>query len=306
MSTSSPWITALICTRNRPEPLAKAVRSLLAETASNFELLVIDQSDDSHTSDALADSLRDPRLRYHRSQTRGKGAALNEGFRIALGTIVVCTDDDCEAPPNWVSDMARTLEAHPTAALLFCRVLPVPHDPEKGYVPVYEPRKSRLLRNVAAVRHGVGLGAAMALRRDFVLSLGGFDESFGPGARFPSADEWDIVIRTLLSGRHVYESVDVAVVHDGFRTFEEGRAHARRDWIALGAVCAKPLRARHYTAIVIPLWFFPTRALVPPLLDLLRLRRPRGLSRIRAFLQGFLEGFGTPVDPKTLLFRPRD
>jgi GT2 family glycosyltransferase len=43
----------------------------------------------------------------------------------------------------------------------------------------------------------------MGLRRDFVEQLGGFDDFFGPGGRFPSADEFDLSIRALLSGWHV-------------------------------------------------------------------------------------------------------
>src|SRR5690606_22368170 len=88
--------SALICTRNRPEGIVRAVRSLLAGS-DEFELIVMDQSDGPETEQALAPLAGDRRLRYVRSQTRGKGAALNEGLRLAQGDVVVCTDDDCEA-----------------------------------------------------------------------------------------------------------------------------------------------------------------------------------------------------------------
>ncbi|HWZ90262.1 MAG TPA: hypothetical protein VNW92_15470, partial [Polyangiaceae bacterium] len=117
-----------------------------------------------------------------------------------------------------------------------------------------------------------------------------------------SADEWDLSIRALLSGRHVYETAELSIVHDGFRTFQEGRKHARRDWIALGAVCAKPLRAGHFQAAVIPLWLFSTQALWPPLADALHLRKPRGVGRIAAFIQGFGSGLLTRVDKASLRF----
>jgi GT2 family glycosyltransferase len=198
--------------------------------------------------------------------------------------------------------MARVLQSHPTAAMAFCQVVTAPHDRELGYVPAYAVRASRLLRSIVSARTGFGLGAGMALRRDFVLSIGGFDESFGPGARFPSADEWDMALRALLTGKHVYETTELAVVHDGFRTFEEGRLHARRDWLAIGAFCAKPLRAGYFRAGVIPLWLFCTRALWPPVADMLRLHRPKGLARIVGFLEGFTQGLQTQVERKTLRF----
>jgi len=278
------------------------VRSLLRDHSESFELIVIDQSDGPATEQALEEFCGDSRFRYHRSRGRGKGAALNEGIRMAQGSIVVCTDDDCEAPVGWVSGMARALESQPTAVLAFCSVIPVAHDRSAGYVPAHELHQSRLLRSVSAICGGLGIGAGMALRRDFAMSMGGLDESFGPGARFPSADEWDIAMRALLSGKHVFETAELSIVHDGFRTFAEGRLHAKRDWVALGAVCAKPLRAGHLEAAVVPLWLFSTRALWPPILDLLRLRRPRGAGRISSFLRGFSAGLRTPVDRKTLRF----
>jgi GT2 family glycosyltransferase len=136
-----------------------------------------------------------------------------------------------------------------------------------------------------------------------VLAFGGFDETFGPGARFASGDDWDISLRALLRGWHVYDTARLSVLHHGFRTLAEGRDHARRDWIAIGALCAKPIRAGHMSAVILPVWFFGAQALWPPLRDVLRLRRPSGLSRIVGFVRGFVNGLRTPVDRKTLVFR---
>jgi glycosyltransferase involved in cell wall biosynthesis len=301
--SASAAITGVICTRNRPEPLARLVSTLLAGTSEPSELLVVDQSDEPLYQRARELLPQDVRLRHVRSVQRGKGKALNEALRLARGTILVCTDDDCQAPRNWMSDMARALESQPTAALAFCQVLAGAHDRGAGYVPAYRLVQSRMLRSIADICGGLGLGAGIALRRDLVQSLGGFDDSFGPGGRFPSADEWDLAIRSLLRGWHVFETAELSIVHNGFRTFEEGRAHSRRDWIALGAVCAKPLRAGHWKAAVVPAWLFSARAVWPLIADALALRKPRGAGRIAAFLTGFAQGLRSPVETETLRFR---
>jgi glycosyltransferase involved in cell wall biosynthesis len=294
-------VTALICTRNRPGPIVRAVASLLRPGSEPLELIVVDQSDGAETKQSLESFAADPRFRYVCSKGRGKGVALNEGTRLARGDIIVCTDDDCEAPPGWVMSMARALDSQATAAVAFCSVMPVPYDHKRGYVPAYELKRSRLLRSVSALCLGVGLGAGMALRREFVLEMGGLDERFGPGARFPSADDWDIAFRALLTGRHIYETSELSILHDGFRSFEEGREHSRRDWIALGAVCAKPLRAGYLRALVVPIWFVTSKAVWPAIVDLLHLRKPR-IGRIIAFSRGFVAALGMPVDRQTLLF----
>lgn len=296
-------VSGIVCTRNRPGPVAHAVRSLLnAEDADDFELLVVDQSDDDGTEKILESFRSNPRFRYHRSSTRGKGKALNEGFRMARGDVVVCTDDDCEAPRSWVVSMAQELLSQPGAAIAFCNVVAVPHDRARGYVPAYDAEDGRSVDSVLDACAGLGLGAAMAVRRDFVLTMGGFDESFGPGGRFPSADEWDLAIRALLSGWSVYETSKLSVLHDGFRSFEEGRVHARRDWLAIGAVCAKPIRAGRFKGAIVPAWFFAQRAVWPPIADVLSLRRPKGLGRITAFVKGFAQGLRTSVDRNTLRY----
>jgi GT2 family glycosyltransferase len=294
-------VSALICTRGRPDPTVVAVGSLLSGSEADIELLVIDQSAGDETQRALARFSADTRLRYVRSLARGKGAALNEGLRLARGEVVVCTDDDCEAKPGWIAAMGRVFEEEPTAAVAFCSVSAPPHDRSTGYVPTYE-RPRHLIRSVWELCARRGLGAGMALRRDVILGLGGFDESLGPGARFPSADDMDIAARVLLRGWHVYHTGDRAIIHHGFRTIAEGRDHARRDWLAIGAVCAKPLRAGHWNAASLTIWELSVNAIWPPISDVLCFKRPRGFTRITSFLEGFADGLSTPVDRETLIF----
>jgi glycosyltransferase involved in cell wall biosynthesis len=302
-------ISVLVCTRNRSAMLLRLLRSLLATpdesggNASSLEVIVVDQSDGPETSQTVASLEGDGRVRFVRSRTRGKGAALNEGLAVARGEILVCTDDDCEAPAGWAEDMTRALRRRPSAAVLFCQVLPTPgYDQQTGFIPAYPLSRSRMVRSPSFRCRRFGLGAGMAVRTEMVRSLGGFDEAMGPGALFPSSDDWDIAVRALLRGWHVYECAEVSITHHGFRRYDEGLDHARRDWIALGAVCAKPLRAGYRSTFTLPLWTLGAYAIWPPVLDLLALRRPRGITRIVSFLRGFAHGMRTPVDAKTLRF----
>jgi GT2 family glycosyltransferase len=297
-------VSVLVCTRNRPESLLRTVWSILSHAEPDLELIVMDQSEGTESHDVLAGFAGDLRLRYTRTRARGKGASLNEGLRLARGAVVACTDDDCVASPGWPRAMAAALETHPKAAIAFCNVLPEAHDPATGYVPTYQRKTERVVSSIGEAKRGLGLGAGMALRRDVVLAFGGFDEAFGPGARFRSGDDWDISIRALLHGWQVFDTPAVSVLHYGFRTLAEGREHARRDWVAIGALCAKPIRAGHLGALGLAAWLFGVEALWPPIRDLLQLRRPSGLSRIIGFTQGFVEGGLTSVDRKMLVFRP--
>src|SRR5262249_59546986 len=125
-------VTALVCTRNRPTAVVRALRSLLEGASPALELIVVDQSDGDETRAAVG-GLGDARIRCLRSYRRGKGAALNEGLRAASGSIVACTDDDCQVPPGWAARMAEGLKPHPTAALAFCNVVAAPQASSPGY-----------------------------------------------------------------------------------------------------------------------------------------------------------------------------
>src|SRR5258706_12106681 len=96
-------VSAVVCTRNRPADVLRAVRSLLVDEDPTVELIVVDQSDGPETGAAIEPLAAGGRLRYLRSARRGKGAALNEGLRAARGEIVVFTDDDFEAPAGRAS-----------------------------------------------------------------------------------------------------------------------------------------------------------------------------------------------------------
>jgi GT2 family glycosyltransferase len=140
----------------------------------------------------------------------------------------------------------------------------------------------------------------MAFRRDVVTEMGGFDASFGPGGRFPSADDFDLELRLLLKGWHVYEHAGAIVIHHGFRTMAEGRAHTVRDWRALGASCGKVVRSGHLVALVMATSILWRRAFWPALKAVVRRHRP-ALRRVVAFTVGFFAGLAIRVDRENLL-----
>jgi len=135
------------------------------------------------------------------------------------------------------------------------------------------------------------------------MNLGGIDETFGPGARFGSGDDWDLEVRALLKGWDIFETDRLSITHHGFRTFADGRVHADRDWIALGAVAAKPVRARHPLLVLMAVYVLIVDALLPIAKDVAHFRKPRGVRRVIAFCRGFVRGLATPVDRTTLTYK---
>jgi glycosyltransferase involved in cell wall biosynthesis len=278
------------------------VASILTNTHPNFELVVVDQSKDNETLEALKSFSADPRLKYLKSATIGKGDALNAGLKETQGSAIAITDDDCTVPPNWLETFASIFVTYPKVAVAFCCVEAGDHDRTAGFVPDFVRTGDRMLTSMHDARHVRGLGAGIAVRRDMIEEIGGFDPMLGPGSRFPDCDDRDIAIRALLARHHVFETSTIAVKHFGFRTWQQGPQLARRNFLGIGAAYSKFLKYGRIELMYVPAHEFIKYALWPPIRDVLHLRQPRGMVRITAFVEGFVEGLRTPVDKATMIF----
>jgi len=105
--------SVVITTYKRPVLLAEAVESVLAQTLTDFECIVVD--DASPEPPTLPD---DPRVRLVvREVNGGEAAARNTGIDAALGTYVAFLDDDDLWLPTRLADAA---EAHKRAPIAVC------------------------------------------------------------------------------------------------------------------------------------------------------------------------------------------
>jgi glycosyltransferase involved in cell wall biosynthesis len=104
----APALSVLICTRNRPENLRRAVVSILANSFSDFELIVIDQSTDARSAQVMA-AFNDLRIRYFRTTISRKIA-----IRAARADIVVFTEDYCICDRQWLATIRARVSALPS------------------------------------------------------------------------------------------------------------------------------------------------------------------------------------------------
>ncbi len=304
MNNSPPHVSVIICTCGRGDAVVASIASVLRIEDPPFELLVIDQSPDDATERALLPFSRDVRLRYVRTPERGKDRALNLGLRLARAEIIACTDDDCETPPDWLSGMVQVLVEHPEAALVFSTVRAGPLDISAGFIPVFQAPPFTKLSSLRDWRGPHGIGAAMAFRKAIIQAIGGFDEMLGPGASFPAFEDGDVALRALAAGHAVIQTDSVFVVHHGFRTWEQGRELAKRDYLGIGAVMGKLVRCRQKGAAGIAAGYFWREVVQPIPAHVIRLRKPPVMNRAMTLARGFRAGWRTPSDPRALLFLP--
>ena len=93
---STPLVSVIIGTYNRPNLLARAVRSVLSQTHGNFEIILVDDASTDNTP-RVAQSFADPRVNYVRHEVnKGIAVASNTGFAHASGDYVALLGDDDE------------------------------------------------------------------------------------------------------------------------------------------------------------------------------------------------------------------
>jgi len=88
-----PFFSIIIPTYNRAYILKNTIDSVLGQTFSDFELIVVDDGSTDNTADFIA-TYSDKRLRYIYQNNAERSAARNNGIRNSLGKYICFLDSD--------------------------------------------------------------------------------------------------------------------------------------------------------------------------------------------------------------------
>jgi glycosyltransferase involved in cell wall biosynthesis len=91
--TISPLVSVIIPTYNRAHTLKRAVDSVLAQTYSNLELIVVNDGSDDATSQMMT-GICDPRLQVIEQANQGVAVARNTGISVSSGSYIAFLDSD--------------------------------------------------------------------------------------------------------------------------------------------------------------------------------------------------------------------
>lgn len=233
--TEFPSLTVAICTKDRPENLARCLQSLLnlQIVASKLEILVIDNAPSDERTQELVASL--PGIRYVREQKPGLDFARNCALHSATGKLLAFLDDDVIVDRLWLEGLMEAWAENPDAAAFTGLVLPYELDTEAqilfeqrgGFRRGFEKiRYTQVLPGNPLYPCGAGIfgaGCNMAFRREILLKIGAFDEALDTGTPLPGGGDLDIFYRVIRAGYPLVYEPQYLVFHQHRREYEKLR-----------------------------------------------------------------------------------
>ncbi len=113
---NSPLVTVLMPTFEQSAFICRALESLLAQTFTDWELLIIDDGSRDQTEAIIAPFLTDHRIKFYRGEeNRGLGAALNLGLSLAGGLYIAYLPSDDVIYRDHLASLVASLESNPEA-----------------------------------------------------------------------------------------------------------------------------------------------------------------------------------------------
>jgi glycosyltransferase involved in cell wall biosynthesis len=112
-------VSVIICVYNAGVFLRASVDSILAQSYTDLEVLIVDDGSTDGCFAAL-DDIDDRRLRILRQSNGGKPVALNRALRLARGEFYAVHDADDISHPNRIARQVETMREHPEIAAVFC------------------------------------------------------------------------------------------------------------------------------------------------------------------------------------------
>lgn len=234
----------MVVSFREPDGTARAVTSLLAQSATLVEVLVIDNDPDRSTASASAAWKRDERVRLiHSGSNLGYAAACNLAAAQAGGDWLFFLNPDARADPDCIGLLLAAADTR--TGLVGAQVLLPDGRTNAGDNPLHingiawagrygEPRENGAARRVAAVS-----GAALLARTGAYRAIGGVCEWF-----FMYYEDTDLCWRMRLAGWDVRFCPEAVVWHD--YQFDKGaakwyRLERNRQWSVLSNYSASSL-----------------------------------------------------------------
>ena len=223
-----PEITVAICTRNRPDDLARALDSLQHQRYPRLRMLVVDNAPtDDRTRRLVSELARTREIGYVTEPRPGLSWARNRAIEASDSEIIAWADDDEICDDWWAAEIARAFVEVPDAGAVTGIVSPAELQTEsqawfeqysgvrrgRGFTrAVFSPGTAHQQSPLYPLPP-YGAGANMAFRRDAIERIGRFDCALGTGTTTLAGEDTAALSTLLLAGGTIVYQPSAIVHH---------------------------------------------------------------------------------------------
>ena len=209
-------VSVVIPTYKRPDKIARAINSVLAQTYPNIEVIVVDDNDPSYPERKSTELVMSHYSGYanvtyiKHDKNRNGSAARNTGWKVAKGDYITYLDDDDEIAPSKIQKQVECLESldETWGACYTAYHILMPN----GRTLHSKTNRSGDLYLQALMRtFYVGSGSNVLLRKRVVDEIGGYDESFRRN------QDIEFMARAFENYKVAYVPIDLLTIHNDER-----------------------------------------------------------------------------------------
>lgn len=190
-------ISVVIPLYNKEKSIARTLRSVLAQTFADFEVIVVNDGSTDNSRQA-ARSISDPRIAIYDTENQGVSAARNFGCARAKGDYIAFLDADDTWLPDHLEDLHRLFMRHPG-----CGLYATSYERDYGKGRTIIPRFTGIPKNFegivadffgSSMTYRLAWTSAVAIPKNIWQEAGGFDTAITLGA----GEDTDLWVRLAL------------------------------------------------------------------------------------------------------------
>ena len=235
----SPKVSVVMPVYNVEVYVAEAVTSVLDQTFTDFELLIVDDGSTDASVD-ICNLIHDPRIRLIHQTNRGLAGARNTGIRKAKGDYIAFLDSDDLWTPDKLARHVAYLDANPAIGVSYSASALI----NAEGVPIgitQSPKTTNVTAQDVFLRNPVGNGSAPVIRRETLDAIKfnagrGHTEFFDEN--FRQSEDIECWMRIALTTHWKFGGIDDCLTL--YRVNEDGlSAHIDRQFKSWEAMCEK-------------------------------------------------------------------
>lgn len=210
-----PKVSVIVPVYRVERYIAETIRSVLNQTYTDFELLIIDDESPDRSIE-ICQGFTDPRLKIIHQKNRGLAGARNTGIRHAQGNYLAFLDSDDLWLPQKLEKHIAHLEQHPTVGVSFSRSAFI--DEAGQPLGIYQmPKLTEITPGYLFCRNPVSNGSCVVIRHEvfegikFQENLYGTIENFYFDDRFRQSEDIECWLRIALQTNWQIEGIPEAL-----------------------------------------------------------------------------------------------